>query len=166
MFGTSLVIATSKIKSVTVAGSAINISDKVKSLGVTLEKCLTFDSQVKATCKAIHYHARSLRHIRMSLPDTLAMSIASSIVARLDNCNSLFVGTSDENFQRLQMAQNAVVRVISETRKCEHIRSILCSLHWLPVEYRIKLKIAVTTFSIRKFGEPAYLASLLHARFL
>ena len=43
---------------VLVAGSAITISDKVKSLGVILDKCLTFDSQVKATRKAIHYHAR------------------------------------------------------------------------------------------------------------
>ena len=85
MFGTSQVIASSKINSVTVAGSANNISDKGKSLGVTLDKCFNFDSQVKATCKAIHYHARSLRRIQ------------SSIIARLDYCNSLLVGTSDAN---------------------------------------------------------------------
>ena len=73
MFGTSRVIAPSKIKNVTVAGSAITISDKVTSLGVILDKFLKFDSQVKATCKAIHYD-KSLRHIRRSLPDTLAKS--------------------------------------------------------------------------------------------
>ena len=39
---------------------------------------------------------------------------------------------------------------------------MLWSLHWLPVEYRIKFKTSVTTFSIRQFGDPAYLASLLH----
>ena len=117
MFGTCRVIASSEIKSVTVAGSAIIIADKVKGLGVTLNKCLTFDSQVKATCKAIHYHSRSLCHIRRSLPDTLAESIASSIVARLDYCKSLLVGISDANFQRLQIAQNAVARVVSGTRK-------------------------------------------------
>ena len=162
LFETSRAIASSKIKSVTVAGSAVTISDEVKSLGVTLNKCLSFDSQVKATCKAIHYHARSLRHIRRSLPDTLAKSIASTIVARLDYCNSIHVGTSDANFQRLQIAQNAAARVISGIRKYEHIRPVLCSHHWLSVEYQIKFKIAVTTFSIRQFGEPAYLASLLH----
>ena len=68
MFGTCRAIASSEIKSVTVAGSAVAISDKVTSLGVTMDKCLTFDIQVKATCKAIHYHARSLCHIRRSLP--------------------------------------------------------------------------------------------------
>ena len=47
MFGTSQVIVSSKIKSVTVAGSAITISDKGKSLGVTLDKCLTFDSRLQ-----------------------------------------------------------------------------------------------------------------------
>ena len=127
-----------------------------------MDKCLTFDSQVQAMCKAIHYHARSLRHIRRSLPDPLAKSIASSVVARLDCCNSFLIGTSDATFQRLQLAQNAVARGVSGTRKYEHIRPVLCSLHWPPVEYRIKFKIAVTTFSIRQSGEPAYLASLLH----
>ena len=57
LFETSRAIASSKMKRVTVAGSAITISDKVKSLEVTVDKCLTFDSQVKATCKAIYYHA-------------------------------------------------------------------------------------------------------------
>ena len=162
MFGTSRAVVSSKIKSVTVADSAITISDKVKSLGVILNKCFTFDSQVKATCKAIHYHARSLRYIRRSLSDTLPKSVASSSVARLDYCNSFLVGTSDENLQRLQIAQNAVARVVSRTRKHKHIRPVLCSLHWLLDEYRIKLKITVMTFTIRQFGEPAYLESLLH----
>ena len=79
MFETSRAIASCKIKSVTVAGSASAISDKVKSLGVT------FDSQVKAMCKAMHYHARSLHHIRRSLLDTFAKSIAGFIIARLDS---------------------------------------------------------------------------------
>ena len=80
MFGTSPAFASSKIKSVTVAGSAFTISDNVKSLGVILDKCFTLARQVKTKCKAIHYHARSLHHIRRWLPDTLAKSIASSIV--------------------------------------------------------------------------------------
>ena len=134
----------------------------MKSLGVILDKCLTFDSQVKATCKAIHYYARSLRHIRRPLRDTLAKSVASFIVAGLDYCNSLLVGISDANIQRLQIAQNTVAHVVSRTSKYEHIRPVLCSLHWLPVEYLITFKIAITTFSIRQFGEPVYLASILH----
>ena len=145
-------------------GSAIPISDKVikvKSLGVILDKYYTFDSQVKAMCKAVHYHARSLRHIRRSLPDTLAKSVASFIVTRLDHCKSLLVETSDANLQRLPVAQNAVARAVSGTRQHEHIRPVLCLLHLLPVEHRIKFKVPATIFSIRQFGEPAYLASLL-----
>ena len=127
-----------------------------------MDKCLTFDSQVKATCKAIHNHARLLCHIRRLLLDTLAKSIVSSIIARLDYCNFFLVESSDANFQRLQLAQNAVACVISGTRKYEHIRPVLCSLHWLLIEYQIKFNIAVTTFSIRQIGELAYLVSLLH----
>ena len=75
-----------------VAGSVIAVSDQIKSLGMVLDKRLSFNAQVDRTCKAIQYHARSFRHIRNSLPDTLARTVASSIVSRLDYCNSLLVG--------------------------------------------------------------------------
>ena len=135
MFRTSQGIASSKIESATVAGSASTISDKVKSLTVTLDICLTFDSQVKATCKAIHYHARSLRHIWRLLSDTLAKSIVSSIVARLDYCNSLLVGTSYANFQRLQIVKMQLLVSSLEQenmntfgRCCAHITGCLLSI--------------------------------------
>ena len=83
MFATSRAIASSNIKSITVVGSAITISDKVKSLGVILDKCLPFDSQVKSTYKAIHYQARSLRHIRWSLFDT-----SSKVCSKLHRCQT------------------------------------------------------------------------------
>ena len=38
---------------------------------------------------------------------------------------------------------------------------ILADLHWLPVEYRIQFKIAVTTFKVFSTCEPTYLADII-----
>ena len=103
IFGTSRAIASSKIKSVTVAGSAITISDKVKSLEVTLDKCLIFDRHVKGVVYS-NTLPRQIAgsHSKVANP---AETIESSIVARLDYCNYRLVRTSDANLQRLQITQ-------------------------------------------------------------
>ena len=70
-FGTAQALHKSNIQDFNVAGSVIAVSDQIKSLGVVLDKRLSFDAQVNRTCKAIQYHARSFGHIRNSLPDIL-----------------------------------------------------------------------------------------------
>lgn len=42
---------------------------------------------------------------------------------------------------QLQLVQNAAVRLLSDTKKWDHISSLLASLHWLSVTYRIDFKI-------------------------
>ena len=56
MIGTSQAVAMANIKSVTVAGTIIAVSDKVKSLGIILDKCLAYVDQVNSICTTIHYH--------------------------------------------------------------------------------------------------------------
>ena len=67
------------------------------------------------------------------------------------------------NLQKLQVAQNTVSHVISVTSLYEHIRQVLSSLHWLPVQ-KIKFKVAVMTFKIHQSGKLAYIASLINDR--
>ena len=64
------------------------------------------------------------------------------ICCRLDNCNALLYGIADNQFQRLQSVQNAVARLITGSRRSEHITQVLCSLHWLPVRQRVTFKLA------------------------
>jgi len=56
------------------------------------------------------YHIRSLRHIRSSLGDDMAVSaVASAIVSsRLDYVNSILLGCPQKHIARLQRAQNAL----------------------------------------------------------
>ena len=51
--------------------------------------------------------------------------------------------------------------LVLDLRKYDHIIEALCSLHWLPIRYRIKYKIGLITFKVLKFNEPECLADLL-----
>ena len=80
------------VSSLQVSDAAIQPSPTIKTLGVTLDRLLTFDQHVANVCKAGYFHIRALRHVRQSLPDDVARIVACSIVnSRLDYCNSLFV---------------------------------------------------------------------------
>ena len=79
-FGTAQALHKSNMQDFNVAGSVIAVSDQIKSLGVVLDKRLSFDAQVDRTCKVIQCNARSFRHIRNFVPDILARTVASSIV--------------------------------------------------------------------------------------
>jgi hypothetical protein len=150
------------VVSLRVSDAAVQPSDVIKSLGVTLDRKLTFDQHVAAVCKTSYFHIRALRHVRESLPEDIARTVACSIVgSRLDYCNSLYAGMSKQNFNKLQRVQNTLARVVLRRGKFEHTRPGLIELHWLPVEHRVTYKLATLTFRNIKTNQPAYLRELL-----
>ena len=59
------------------------------------------------------------------------------------------------------MCQNNVARLITRTRKCEHITPILVDLHWLRVKYRIMYKLMTITYKAQHDLAPKYISDLL-----
>jgi hypothetical protein len=59
------------------------------------------------------------------------------------------------------LCQNNAARVITFTRKYDHITPVRRELHWLPVKYRIIFKIAVLTYKALNNIGPLYLKDLL-----
>ncbi len=71
----------------------------------------------------------------------LEMIIHAFISSRLDYCNSLFTCLSNSTLKRLQVVQNSAAKLLTKSSKRSHVTPILISLHWLPVKFRINLKI-------------------------
>ena len=147
---------------VTVADTRIELSEHIKSLGVTLDQHLTFDSYVGNVCKAAYFHIRGLRHIRSVMSRETANTVACAIVgSRLDYCNSLLAGISSKNLDRLQRVQNTLARLVTGTQRRERITLVLAELHWLPVRARITFKISTIVFKLQQNRHPSYLAELI-----
>ncbi len=149
-------------ETINVAGTNIAISKSLKTLGVTFDQKLSFDEHVQSVSKTCHYHIRALRHIRSLLTQDLAVTVACGIVSsRLDYCNSLLYNSSAENIQKLQRAQNTLARVVTTSAPRTSSNPILMKLHWLPIDYRVKYKIATLTFKVLQYQQPQYLYTLL-----
>ena len=83
--------------------------------------------------------------------DSLTLDAAKTLVnafvtSRLDYCNSLLSGVSKGLLAKLQSVQNAAARLITRTRKFEHITLVLRDLHWLPVKQRVAFKVATLVY--------------------
>ncbi|KAJ0008550.1 hypothetical protein NQD34_015965 [Periophthalmus magnuspinnatus] len=57
----------------------------------------------------------------------------------------------------LQLVQNAAARVLTGTKRRDHISPVLKYLHWLPVELRIKFKVLLLTYKALNGMAPSYL---------
>ncbi len=79
----------------------------------------------------------------------------------LDYCNALLGGCTSRLINKLQMVQNAAARVLTRTRKYDHIIPFLSTLHWLPTKHRIDFKILLITYKSLNGLAPQYLSKLL-----
>jgi len=118
-----------------VLSSSVQVVDSARDLGVVIDSHLTMADHVTTVCRAAYFHLRQQRLITRSLSVDAAMTLVQSfITCHLDYCNSLFSGITDSLFRRLQSVQNAAARLVTGTRRCDHITPVLRQLHWLPVQ--------------------------------
>ncbi len=66
-----------------------------------------------------------------------AKLVHAFMTPRLDYCNALLCGFPAYSINKLQIVQNAAARVLTRSRKYDHITPILQSLHWLPIKFHI-----------------------------
>ena len=104
-----------------------------------------------------------LNKVRKYLTDDTTKTLVHSLVTgRLDYCNSLYFGLASKSIYKLQLAQNSAARIISKTRKHEHISPIFEKLHWLPINKRAVYKRMVLTFNSLHRNGPAYIKTALN----
>ena len=139
----------------------LKAKDTVKNLGVFIDSELTFNSHMKAITKSAFYHLKNIAKLRglMSKQD-LEKLVHAFISSRVDYCNGLFTGLPKKTIKQLQLIQNAAARVLTRTKRSDHITPVLRSLHWLPVSYRIDFKALLLVFKSLNGMGPNYLLDM------
>ena len=137
-------------------------SSSARNLGVIFDKCLNFGEHIKLICKSSHYNIRNIAKIRKYTDKESAKTVVHAFVtAKLDSCSSLLYGLPQHIISRLQSIQNTTARVVTRTRKFDHITPVLKHLHWLPVRYRIVFKTLLLVYKALNITAPSYISELL-----
>ena len=124
---------------------------------VIFDSHLSMEQQVNALCKScghqIHMIGKIVKFLTTCATEQLVHSFVTS---RVNNCNLLFFGLPDKLIHRLQLLQHRA-RLITHTKKHDHITLVMRSLHWLPVRSRIIFKILLLVYKFIHGLAPAYL---------
>ena len=80
--------------------------------------------------------------------------------SRLDYCNSLLSGIAETDLTEFQRILT-IWLVWSQSHHRLLAVSLLRSLHWLPVKYRVHFKICLLTYKALHDEQPVYLRSLI-----
>lgn len=138
------------------------VVETVKNLGVIIDSDLSFNSHMKSVTKSSFYHLKNISKVKnFILPADLEKLIHAFISSRVDYCNGLFTGLPKKTIKSLQIIQNAAARLLTRTKRKDHITPILKSLHWLPVTYRIDFKVLFLVFKTLNGQGPLYMADML-----
>ena len=145
-----------------VGTDTIMASSTVKILGVTLDATMTLDKHITNTVRSVNMQLRKISTIRRYLSDSAVKTLVqSTVISRLDYCNSLYAGLPKKQINRLQLSHNNAARLISLTPRCDHITPVLNELHWLPVYKRCQFKVLVIAFNALHDQAPGYIQELL-----
>lgn len=137
-------------------------AEKARNLGVIFDRNFNFRSHISAICRSCFYHLRDLRRIRRHLSYECAKTLGYALVSsRLDYCNSLLYGIANKEIAKLQRVQNRLARIVNKSRPFARSTPILRTLHWLPIQFRIRFKICLLAFKTMRERQPRYLHEML-----
>ena len=123
------------------------------------------NAHVYNIARTCYFELRRLGSIRRFLKSTVTATLVSAFVlSRIDYCNSLLFGSTNDVTSHLQRIQNYAARVIFCLPMSSSITIHLKSLHWLPVKVRSTYKIACLCYHCHSSTASSYVTDMLHKK--
>ena len=163
VLGTPKQRAKISVPSISVNGEIVKILNiPIGNLGSVFDPSMNMAAHVSKAVKSANYHLRNIGRIRKYLTaESTKGAVISLVTSRFDYCNGLLCGIPEELICKLQRVQNNAARVITLTKKYDHITPVLKELHWLPVRKRIEFKILLLAYKCLHGTAPSYLREML-----
>ena len=165
LFGTRQLV--SKLPDVTVPflGQQLIPVSSAKDLGVILDSSLTFSSHISSLSSSLLSSLCQISRVRhLFSKEALYIMINSLVFSKLFYCSSVWAGTYKQNIYKLQLMQNFAARILTDTRKYDHITPALKSLGWLTIEEQLRLRDLTMMYKCVNNLAPTYLSGKLGKR--
>ena len=120
-------------------GAVINATKSARDLGVIVDDSLDMKEHIRKVCRAATFGIYRIGKIRKYLNQSSTERLVNALVtSHLDFCNSLRINLPASHLAPLQHTQNTAARLITRTRKHDHITPVIHTLHWLLIPQRIE----------------------------
>ena len=140
---------------ISLLGKDLTPSKSVKDLGVTFDPVLSFDDHILSTVSSCNSTLCQINRAKHAFSKSLLITVINCLVfSKLYYCSSLWSSTSCINKGRLQGVQNFAARVVSNSRKFDHI----------PVKSHLYYRDALLAFKCMNNCAPDYLSSQFRTR--
>ena len=162
ILGTDVSLKKVKIESIKVGNHEIKTVESVRNIGAMFDKRMKMKAQVKHMCKGAWHNIHSIGKIRQYLTqDQTKTVVHAHVISKLDNNNSLLTGIPQYVRRRLQLAQNAAAKLVTDLRKFDHVTGAMKELHWLPIEKRVIFKCLLIAYKALNGTGPSYIREML-----
>ena len=147
---------------ITIGDAIIESTNSARNIGAIFDSSLNMKEQVLAISRACYCHIRNIGRIRTHLTQDATISLVHAFISsKIDHLNALLYGVPKYLIAKHQKIQNNAARVVTKSKRRDHITPVLHSLHWLPVEQRIHFKILLITFKALHDLAPGYILDLI-----
>ena len=151
--------------SVSFLGKSLKPVDSAKDLGVTLDRHLNYDKHVSLLVSSCMNKLCQINRAKNSFDTkTLSEVISSLIISKMVYCSSVWSNTSASNVKKVQSIQNFACKIITKSRKYDHVTPLLRELNWLPVDKLLYFRDASLTYKCVNNLAPDYLCNKLIKR--
>ena len=99
-----------------------------------------------------------------SVTPVLSTILNSLIFSKLFYCSTVWTGTSKQNLQKLQLVQHFAARLLTDTKKFDHISPVLRELGWPSIKDQLLVRYTTQVYKIVNGLAPLYLSSKLSKR--
>ena len=141
LFGTRQLV--SKLPDVTVPflGRQLYPVSSAKDQGVILDSGLTFNNHISSLSSSLLFSLCQISRIRhLFSEEVLYIMINYIVFSKLFYCSAVWSGTYKQNILKLQLLQNFAARILTDTRKYDHITPVLKAFGWLTIEEQLRLR--------------------------
>ena len=139
-----------------------------KTLGFYFDSQMNLNEQINKVAQKCYMNLRNIGRIGNKLSHPLKVQLVHSMVLSiLDMGNASYGGITASQLNSLQKVQNAATRFVFGLygkKRQQHISHYLKKLHFLPVYYLIRFKVAMLVFnSLNNLG-PNYISNMISLR--
>ena len=120
-------------------------------LGVILDPHLTYDHHISKTVSSCFSKLHQINRVKKNFDkETLKQVITSLVFSKMLYCSTVWSNTSTQNINKLRSIQNFASKIVTNSRKFDHVTPLHRQLTWLPVKQLLYYRDSVLTYKCFK----------------